>query len=157
MSSRSLHTESTAAHDTQVDIESKPYSSASPHNMGSSEETREQPSVASNEKTEDGPEPKPEDTFPEGGLRAWLVAAGTACVLFATLGYSNCFGIFQSYYTLHQLKGETPDNISWIGSTQMVVMFLTGCVSGPLFDRYGANVSPRHPSSLTFPISLSSF
>ena len=51
-------------------------------------------------------------------------------MLFATLGYSNCFGIFQAYYTLHQPKGETPDNVSWIGSTQMVVMFLTGCVSG---------------------------
>lgn len=99
-------------------------------------------SLTSGEKTQD-PEQKPtEDDFPEGGARAWTVAAGTACVLFATLGYSNCFGIFQAYYSLHQLEGETPDNISWIGSTQMVVMFLTGCVAGPLFDRYGANVSP---------------
>lgn len=143
MSSRSLHTESTVAHDTQADIESKPHRSDHNHSM-----------ETSGEKTEDGPEPKPEDSFPEGGLRAWLVAAGTACVLFATLGYSNCFGIFQAYYTLHQLKGETPDNVSWIGSTQMVVMFLTGCVSGPLFDRYGANVSSFYPG-FRFPVSLS--
>ena len=109
--------------------------------------SQETPSLhtTSNEKTEDGPVPNPEDTFPEGGARAWLVAAGTASVLFATLGYSNCFGIFQAYYTLHQLEGETPDNISWIGSTQMVVMFMTGCIAGPLFDRYGANVSFLNP------------
>lgn len=104
------------------------------------------PYATSNEKIEDRPEGEPDDTFPEGGLRAWLVAAGTACVLFATLGYSNGFGIFQTYYMLHQLKDETPDNISWIGSTQMVVMFMTGCVAGPLFDRYGANVSLAAPS-----------
>jgi len=31
-------------------------------------------------------------TFPEGGARAWAVAAGAAGVLFCTLGYSNAFG-----------------------------------------------------------------
>ena len=142
MSSGSLNTESTVAHDNEAaSIESKSHRNDDTHSMGAPEETRPHPSAISNEKTEDGPEPKPEDTFPEGGLHAWLVAAGTACVLFATLGYSNCFGIFQSYYTLHQLEGETPDNISWIGSTQMVVMFITGCISGPLFDRYGSKAS----------------
>jgi len=34
----------------------------------------------------------PEDTFPEGGARAWCVAAGTAGVTFCTLGYLNSFG-----------------------------------------------------------------
>jgi hypothetical protein len=31
-------------------------------------------------------------TFPEGGLRAWLVATGSSLVLFSTFGYSNAFG-----------------------------------------------------------------
>lgn len=31
-------------------------------------------------------------SFPEGGARAWGVAAGAAGVLFCTLGYVNSFG-----------------------------------------------------------------
>jgi len=33
-----------------------------------------------------------ETTFPEGGARAWAVAAGCGFVLFATFGYVNAFG-----------------------------------------------------------------
>jgi hypothetical protein len=34
----------------------------------------------------------PDFDFPEGGLRAWSVAAGAAGVLFCTFGYANAFG-----------------------------------------------------------------
>jgi hypothetical protein len=40
----------------------------------------------------DGKEIAEMTTFPEGGARAWAVAAGAAGVLFCTLGYSNAFG-----------------------------------------------------------------
>jgi hypothetical protein len=30
--------------------------------------------------------------FPEGGLRAWTVVAGSFCVLFCTFGYLNAYG-----------------------------------------------------------------
>lgn len=40
----------------------------------------------------DDKETAEETTFPEGGVRAWLVAAGTAGVMFCTLGYVNSFG-----------------------------------------------------------------
>jgi hypothetical protein len=40
----------------------------------------------------DGKEVSEMTTFPEGGARAWAVAAGAAGVLFCTLGYSNAFG-----------------------------------------------------------------
>jgi hypothetical protein len=33
-----------------------------------------------------------DNTFPEGGARAWGVAAGCSFVLFATFGYVNAFG-----------------------------------------------------------------
>lgn len=36
--------------------------------------------------------PPPHMVFPEGGARAWSVAAGTAGVLFCTFGYANAFG-----------------------------------------------------------------
>ena len=31
-------------------------------------------------------------TFPEGGARAWFVAAGNGGVMFCTLGFINTFG-----------------------------------------------------------------
>lgn len=79
-----------------------------------------------------------ENDFPEGGSQAWLVAAGTAGILFCSLGYSNSFGVFQSYYMRHQLQEHTPDDISWIGSIQAFLVFSSGAIGGPIFDRYGA-------------------
>jgi hypothetical protein len=81
------------------------------------------------------------EQYPEGGMRAWLVAAGAAGVVFSTMGYSNSFGVFQEYYAEHQLLGDTPDKIAWIGSVQSFLMFAAGSIGGPLFDRYGAWVS----------------
>ncbi|MCJ1269726.1 hypothetical protein MMC22_009618 [Lobaria immixta] len=77
-------------------------------------------------------------TFPEGGARAWFVAAGTAGVMFCTLGYINAFGVYQEYYQSHQLQDQSPSSISWIGSLQVFFLFAGGVVGGPLFDRYGA-------------------
>ena len=36
--------------------------------------------------------PSAEDDFPEGGLRAWLIVAATAFILFCNFGYANAFG-----------------------------------------------------------------
>jgi hypothetical protein len=49
---------------------------------------------SSEQSTEEMPEKtgQTEITFPEGGLRAWLVAIGCALVLFSTFGYVNAFG-----------------------------------------------------------------
>ncbi|EIT74471.1 monocarboxylate transporter [Aspergillus oryzae 3.042] len=74
---------------------------------------------------------------PDGG-RAWLVAAGGASLFFCCLGFANSFGTFEEYYLSHQLRGQTPDNIAWIGSLAAFLQFATGAISGPLFDRYGA-------------------
>lgn len=78
------------------------------------------------------------DAYPEGGKEAWLCAAGTAGIMFCSLGYANSFGVFQSYYMQHQLHNHTPDEISWIGSIQVFLVFLSGAIGGPIFDRYGA-------------------
>ena len=78
------------------------------------------------------------DTFPEGGVRAWLVAAGAGCVMFSTLGYGNAYGVFQQYYQVHQLRDVGPDDIAWIGGVQAFLTLATGAIGGPLFDRYGA-------------------
>ncbi|KAH6620883.1 major facilitator superfamily domain-containing protein [Chaetomium sp. MPI-SDFR-AT-0129] len=74
---------------------------------------------------------------PDGGPRAWLVVGGSACIFFSCLGFMNSFGVFQAYYMAHQLRGHTPDEISWIGSLMAFIQFAGGAVAGPLFDRYG--------------------
>lgn len=81
--------------------------------------------------------------FPEGGLQAWLVAAGGACIFFSALGFANSFGVFEEYYLTHQLQGETADNVAWIGSVASCLQFAAGAIGGPLFDRYGAWVRPH--------------
>lgn len=77
------------------------------------------------------------DEFPDGGLKAWLVVAGTFSSLFCTLGFSNSFGVFQTYYKLRVMPKEGFDDIAWIGSIQFFLIFAVGVVGGPLFDRYG--------------------
>jgi hypothetical protein len=93
-----------------------------------------------------GIEDKPpiSEEAPEGGSRAWLVAAGAGFISFSSLGYSNSVGVFQEYYLTHQLKGQSPDDVAWIGSIAAFLQFVLGAVSGPLFDRYGATVSLAH-------------
>lgn len=78
---------------------------------------------------------------PDGGPRAWLVAAGSACIFFSCMGFANTFGVFQEYYMTHQLQGQSTDKIAWIGSLSAFIQFAAGSVGGPLFDRYGTWVS----------------
>lgn len=70
--------------------------------------------------------------FPDGGLEAWLVVAGGWLALFATFGYVNAFGVYQSYYVgaLHQSDSA----ISWVGSVQLWLQLSMGIVVGPIFD-----------------------
>ncbi|KAJ5691890.1 hypothetical protein N7462_001313 [Penicillium macrosclerotiorum] len=75
---------------------------------------------------------------PDGGFRAWLVAAGGSCIFFAALGFANSFGVFEEYYLTHQLKGQSTDKIAWIGSVASCFQFTAGAIGGPLFDRFGA-------------------
>lgn len=78
---------------------------------------------------------------PDGGLKAWLVAAGAGCVFFAGLGFTNSNGIFLEYYAKHQLTDQSADNIAWIGSLSTFIQFGSGMIGGPLFDRFGSWVS----------------
>ena len=55
------------------------------HQVGDENEISSSSSTSIEEKEE-------EDAFPEGGMRAWLVASGCAGVLFSTLGFANSFG-----------------------------------------------------------------
>jgi hypothetical protein len=94
---------------------------------------RQDASTAEEEEIEDG-SPK----APDGGLQAWLCAAGAFCVFFAGLGFVNSNGIFIEYYLSHQLSHRTADDVAWIGSLSNFIQFGSGVIGGPMFDRYGA-------------------
>ncbi|OBT84874.1 hypothetical protein VE02_05908 [Pseudogymnoascus sp. 03VT05] len=58
-----------------------------------------------------------DETYPDGGLRAWLVVLGSFFLLFATFGFQASVGLFQLHWSLNQLSDSSPRAI---------------------FDRYGA-------------------
>lgn len=73
--------------------------------------------------------------YPEGGLRAYCAVAGGALLLVSTFALSNSFGVFLQEYQKHQLADYPASTITWIGSTQLFLVFGTSLVSGMAFDR----------------------
>ncbi|KAG2077124.1 MFS general substrate transporter [Suillus decipiens] len=84
--------------------------------------------------TEKPPAPPP---FIEGGLRGYMTVLGAFFALFAAFGQSMAFGSFQLWYAQNQLVDYTASQISWIGSVQLWVFFISGGAIGRLFDAYG--------------------
>ncbi|KIK66365.1 hypothetical protein GYMLUDRAFT_38175 [Collybiopsis luxurians FD-317 M1] len=74
------------------------------------------------------------EDFPDGGLRAWAIVFGTSLTAFATFGFVNSWGVFQSYYEQTVLKDSSASNIAWIGSIQYALVFFPGLIMGRLFD-----------------------
>ncbi|KAK5992119.1 MFS-type transporter [Cladobotryum mycophilum] len=69
---------------------------------------------------------------PDGGLNAWLQVVAGHLTVFNSWGYLISFGIFQAYYT--RTLNIDPSAVSWIGSTQICLIFLIGTFSGRAFD-----------------------
>ncbi|KAL8923077.1 MAG: hypothetical protein Q9172_003287 [Xanthocarpia lactea] len=82
-------------------------------------------------------ESQSEDTFPEGGLRAWLVVLGSFSGMLASFGLMNTVGTFQAYLSTHQLVNESPSAVGWIFGIYIFLAFGCGLQIGPIFDRKG--------------------
>lgn len=78
-----------------------------------------------------------EETFPEGGLQAWLVVLGAWFALMSAMGLMNTIAIFQAYTLTHQLKGMSEGTVGWIFSIYTFLAFFCGVYIGPVFDKYG--------------------
>lgn len=76
-------------------------------------------------------------TYPEGGLRAWLVVFGSWCALLAALGTMNIIGPLQEYLINHQLSSYSTGVVGWIFSVYVFLAFIGGVLIGPVFDKYG--------------------
>ncbi|KAI0732188.1 MFS general substrate transporter [Fomitopsis betulina] len=74
-------------------------------------------------------------TWPDGGLRAWLVAFGVGCGIGSTFGFVNAWGVFQAYYETTMLPTTPPSTIAWIGSVQYALVFIPGIIFGRMFDK----------------------
>lgn len=77
------------------------------------------------------------ETYPEGGLQAWLVVLGSWLALMASLGVMNTLATFQSYLTAHQLSHYDEGTVGWVFSIYTFVVFFLGLYIGPMFDKYG--------------------
>lgn len=79
-----------------------------------------------------------DETYPDGGLRAWLVVLGSFFLLFATFGFQASVGLFQLYWSLNQLSDSSPSRIAWIPSVFIFLSLSLSIQTGAIFDRYGA-------------------
>lgn len=77
------------------------------------------------------------NTYPEGGLQAWLVVFGSFMGLVGCMGPCNSVSVFQAYIATHQLKDESEGSIGWIFGVYSFMLFFCGIQVGPIFDAKG--------------------
>jgi MFS family permease len=77
------------------------------------------------------------NTYPEGGLQAYLCVLGSFCGLMAALGMMNTLGTYQSYLSTHQLRNSSSSAIGWIFGLYAFLSFFAGLQIGPVFDALG--------------------
>ncbi|KAK4235916.1 MFS monocarboxylate transporter [Achaetomium macrosporum] len=75
----------------------------------------------------------PLDTSPRG----WLAVVGGFACLFVSFGWITCIGVFQAYYSTHQLQDYSASAVGWIPSAETFLLFLGVPLFGGLFDRLG--------------------
>lgn len=78
----------------------------------------------------------PLDTSPRG----WLAVVGGFCCLFVSFGWITCIGVFQAYYSTHQLRHYSASDVGWIPSAETFMLFLGVPIFGGLFDRLGPTI-----------------
>lgn len=77
------------------------------------------------------------NTYPEGGVEAWLVVFGSFTGLFGSLGLVNTIGTFQTYLATHQLSNYSSGTVGWIFGVYAALTFFCGIQIGPVFDAKG--------------------
>ncbi|KAL2210309.1 MFS general substrate transporter [Sarocladium strictum] len=77
------------------------------------------------------------ESYPEGGLQAWLVVVGAWFSLFASFGLLNTIAVFQTYTLENQLSSYSEGTVGWVFSVYTFLTFFGGVYIGPVFDKYG--------------------
>ena len=80
------------------------------------------------------------DEYPEGGLTAWLSVLGSLCGMMCCFGFMNILGTFQTYISGHQLKSYSEAEIGWIFGLYLFMAYVSGILTGPIFDAIGSRL-----------------
>jgi hypothetical protein len=88
--------------------------------MGTEAESPISPNVLEKSINEDQPH-----NFPEGGLKAYLTVLGAFMAFASIFGRMSAFGIYQVWYGSNQLQHLSASTISWIGSLQYGIFFVS--------------------------------
>ena len=78
--------------------------------------------------------PTSQEPHSDGGVAAWVQVTCSWLIFFNVLGILNTYGQFQTIYETKLLDYESSSNISWIGSVQYLVCYVTGIFAGPVWD-----------------------
>lgn len=81
-----------------------------------------------------------ENSYPEGGLRAWGVVLGAFCIMLCVFGVINSAAVFELHFREHQLSDHSHAKISWIFSLYLFTVYFVGILAGPIFDRHGHRI-----------------
>lgn len=73
---------------------------------------------------DDGP------SYPEGGLRAWLVVLGAWCAMIPSMGLLNTLAVLQAWVSQHQLEGVSELKVGWIFSCYAFFLYFCGAQVG---------------------------
>ncbi|OLY83359.1 putative transporter MCH4 [Smittium mucronatum] len=68
---------------------------------------------------------------------SWFVCAAAFLCVFVSVGISNSFGIYQTYYVQNVLSNTDPSKISWIGSLQTALMLAASVFSSRIYLSIG--------------------
>ena len=83
---------------------------------------------------EKNPSPTSPEPPPDGGVAAWVQVTCSWLIFFNVLGILNTYGQFQTIYETDILDYESSSNISWIGSVQFLICYVTCIFTGPVWD-----------------------
>ena len=86
------------------------------------------------------PDTKYDESFPEGGPRAWLSVLGSLCGMMCCFGLMNTIGTFQTYIVHNQLRSYSTSEVGWIFGLYLFLAYFSGIQTGPLFDAQGPKV-----------------
>ncbi|OLY78038.1 putative transporter MCH4 [Smittium mucronatum] len=68
---------------------------------------------------------------------SWLVCFAAFFCVFVSIGISNSFGIYQTYYVSNILNNSSASQISWIGSLQTAMMLVASVFSSRIYLSIG--------------------
>ncbi|KAK7042544.1 monocarboxylate transporter [Favolaschia claudopus] len=76
-------------------------------------------------------------TYPDGGLRAWLVVLGCFIMACTCMGYGLVFGVFEDFYHTNRFPSTPLSSLSLVGGLFSFSMNCASYLFGGIGDRYG--------------------